>query len=38
MAEFTGALRMLNDALSIILICFIVFCLASILTSKGDGK
>lgn len=33
----TEALRMLNDALSIILICFIVFCLASILT-KGNDK
>ena len=32
------ALRMVNDALSIILVCFIVFCLASILTSRGDGK
>lgn len=32
----THALAMLNDALSIILICFIVFMLASILTSRGD--
>lgn len=30
------ALKMLNDALSIILLCFIIFCLASILTSRGD--
>lgn len=32
------ALRMLNDALSLILFGFLVFCLASILTSRGDGK
>ncbi len=33
----TEALRMLNDALSIILMLFLIFMLASILTSKG-GK
>jgi len=30
-------LRALNGALSIILMCFLVFCLASILTGRG-GK
>lgn len=30
------ALRMLNDALSIILMAFIIFMLASIFTSRGD--
>lgn len=30
------ALRMLNDALSIILMAFIIFMIASILTSRGD--
>jgi len=30
------ALRILNNALSIILICFIIFCLASIFTSSGN--
>ena len=38
MTEVTVFLKTLNNALSIILMAFLVFCLASILTSKGDGK